>query len=95
MAVSDCESSTVVSGNSNWTYQYVKKTGYLVKSPTKFGRWRKRWCKLVDMVMPDPLTNMPTREVRLEYYVRSPKKNDEYSPESYQKMKGIIVQLRD
>ena len=72
---------TVVSGSSIWTCHYIKKTGYLVKSPTstKLGRWRKRWCRLVDMVMPDPLTNMPTREVRLEYYV---------GPESHQKMKG-------
>ena len=52
------------------TYNYVKKTGYLVKSPSagKIGRWRKRWFMLVDLVEPGPLTGTPERQVRLEYY---------------------------
>ena len=53
-------------------FHYVKKTGYLVKSPTSvFGRWRKRWFMLVDLVAPDGKTGTPSREVRLEYYSES------------------------
>ena len=69
------------------SYQYVKKTGYLVKSPSKagkIGRWRRRWFKLVDLVQPAALTGIPTREVKLEYYTSRPKKHEE------PKMKGTI-----
>ena len=74
------------------SYYYVKKTGYLVKSPLsagKVGRWRRRWCKLMDMIKPDTLTNMPRRQVRLEYYTGSPKNQDECSPDKHCKMKGM------
>lgn len=51
------------------SYHYVKKTGFLVKSPSSnMGRWRRRWCMLVDVVKPGMLTGMPERRVRLEYY---------------------------
>lgn len=52
------------------SYNYVKKAGYLVKSPSvgKLGRWRKRWFMLVDLVEPGPLTGTPERQIRLEYY---------------------------
>lgn len=72
-------------------YIYVKKTGYLVKSPSvgKLGRWRRRWCKLVDLVKPEVLTGTPTRRVMLEYYPKSPKA---FSGKSVgQKMKGNLV----
>ena len=49
--------------------KYVKKTGYLIKSPSDGkGRWRKRWFMLMDSVEVVPLTGTPKRQVRLEYY---------------------------
>lgn len=86
----------LMSGNYHFnrdteTYHYVKKTGFLVKSPSsaKIGRWRRRWCKLVDMVRSDPVTNTPTRNVQLEYYTGSQKNNGE------PKMKGIVLWCSD
>lgn len=50
-------------------YQCIKKTGYLVKSPTsgKMGRWRKRWIMLVDSIVPCPNAGYE-RYARMEYY---------------------------
>lgn len=69
-----------LSGNYHYccdldNYHYVKKTGYLIKSPSagRLGRWRKRWFRLVDRVLPD-LTGGPVREVRLEYFTENPQK---------------------
>jgi len=57
------------------SYHYVKKTGYLVKSPsTRIGRWRKRWFMLVDLVEPGLLTGTPERQIRLEYFSEAPLK---------------------
>lgn len=84
-----------MSGNYHYShesgaYTYVKKTGYLVKSPSggKLGRWRRRWCKLVDLMKPEVLTGTPTRRVMLEYYARSPKAFNGKSME--QKKKGSL-----
>ena len=51
------------------TYQCIKKTGYLVKSPTsgKVGRWRKRWIMLVDSIIAVPNGGCE-RYARMEYY---------------------------
>ena len=56
------------------SYHYVKKSGYLVKSPTRIGRWRKRWFMLVDSVEPGLLTGTPERQIRLEYFSVAPLK---------------------
>lgn len=54
------------------SYQCIKKTGYLVKSPTsgtKMGRWRRRWIMLVDSIITAPSSNGGCeRYVRMEYY---------------------------
>ena len=52
------------------SYQCVKKTGYLVKSPTsgKVGRWRRRWIMLVDSIVAFPNHAGCERYVRMEYY---------------------------
>ena len=67
-------------GNYNYSedtgvFHYVKKTGYLVKSPSslvRISRWRRRWFMLFDLVTPDSTTGMPSREIRLEYYTENP-----------------------
>lgn len=86
MAAKVPPSDLQLSGNYHYSqvtqsYQYVKKTGYL--KSRKFGRWRRRWCKLVDLVMPDSTTRTPLRYIRLEYYTMDPSKKE--SP----KMKGL------
>lgn len=58
-----------------------------MKSPSSagIGRWRRRWCRLVDLVKPEPRTSTPTRRVMLEYYTnRVAKESSKHSP----KMKG-------
>lgn len=53
------------------SYQCIKRTGYLVKSPTsgtKMGRWRKRWIMLVDSIIASPSNGGCDRYVRMEYY---------------------------
>ena len=68
-----------LSGNYHYmhdskSFQYVKKTGYLVMPPEgRLGRWRKRWCMLVDLVKPEDLTGTPARQIRLEYYPKNPR----------------------
>ena len=71
------------------SYQYVKKTGYLVKSPAtrKVGRWRKRWCMLVDQMRPALVTGMPERCIRLEYYA----KHEGLDDHELSKLKGIRI----
>ena len=71
-------------GDDTGLFHYVKKTGYLVKSPSSvFGRWRKRWFMLVDLVAPNPTTGTPSREIRLEYYT------DALQEKERPKLKGI------
>lgn len=68
-------------------YHYVKKTGYLIKSPSagRIGRWRKRWFRLVDRVLADSMGG-PIREVMLEYFIENPQK---LTAKVAPKMKGI------
>jgi hypothetical protein len=78
------------------TYHYVKKTGFLVKSPSagKIGRWRRRWFKLMDMVAPHAITNIPTRHIRLEYYKEEPRhQGGKCSGRNHPMMKGIMPDL--
>lgn len=68
---------------------YVKKTGWLVKRPSVgriIGRWRKRWCMLIDLVKPEAQTGTPGRLVRLEYYTEDPMAS---GLKERPKMKGI------
>ena len=93
MAADDI-SGMELSGNYHYihdtnTYHYVKKTGYLTKSPPdgRLGRWRKRWFMLVDLVKPEDVTGTPARQIRLEYYTKSPRAVNSRDSE-VPKMKG-------
>lgn len=86
-----------MSGNYHYiketgSYHYIKKTGSLIKSPSegRLGRWRRRWCMLVDLVKPEPVTGTPARQVRLEYYTKNPKTMKEKQD---RKMKGKTSDL--